>query len=102
MSADRAVLTSLDLEKGTAILEREISLDELFGEDDRWVILEEENGWIGFQRERHGDDVTYYWIDTRRDDWTERLVVGPRSILEVARQRLVHVDPFETIQEGSA
>lgn len=101
MSADRAVLTEIDLEEGSATLQTEISISELFGDSDRWVLVEDANGWAGFERDQVDDREIFYWVDTRREGWNSKLVVGPRAILEVARQRVVHVDPFETAMEGS-
>lgn len=99
MSADRSVLTSIDLDAGTAVVETEISLDDLFGNDGRWVLLEDDHGWVGFERQQLGYDERCQYVDTRRPDQTQRLAVAPRAVLEVARQRLVVIDPFQTLDE---
>lgn len=103
MSADRAVLTEINLEDGSATLETEISIDDLF-ENDEWRLLEDADGWVGFEQAERNGDVVYYYRDTRleADNWVDRIRVGERSILEAARERLVEVDFLDTVREGSA
>jgi len=99
VSAERSVLTSVDLDSGTAVVETEISLADLFGDDDRWVLLEDDHGWVGFEREQLGSGERVEYVDTRRPALNSRLSVEPRAVLEVARQRLVVIDPFQTLDE---
>lgn len=100
MSTDGVVLKSVNQESGTATLEREISLDELFNDDDRWVILHDDVGWCGFERERVAEEWVYYYRDTRRPSWPDRVRCGHRAILETVRHRFILADPVEATSGG--
>lgn len=99
MSAEKAVLTSVDLENGSATIETKISIDELF-DGGVWRVAELEEGWIGFERKKRDGYPIYHYVDTTRpeDDWARRIRVGERSVLETLRRQLVDLDPFERVR----
>lgn len=87
MSADRAVLTEINLEDGSATLETEISIDDLF-EDDEWRLLEaareltEAEAQLRVWAKKHG-------INLRRiADGTASIIVEASSKREAWRELL--------------
>lgn len=101
MSAGGAVLTSVDLESGRAVLETQISLDKLFDEAGEWRVIEDEHGWAGFVRESGDDGPEYYFVDTTREDWLRKLRVGKKAIFQTLQRRAVEVDLLEELRRRS-
>lgn len=58
MSADRGVLTEIDLESGIATIETEISLESHF-ENGECRLTETADEWQGFEREELDDKIVY-------------------------------------------
>jgi hypothetical protein len=46
---------------------REIDLADLFDEDGRFIVHQDDDGWEGYRREQTDDGTVYYHHDDRRE-----------------------------------
>lgn len=86
VSVDQQRDVDVDLDANRA------TISNLF-DGDECRLTEDEHGWRGFARDRDGEGVVYYWVDTRYgEQWPGRLRVSEDAVERVVSRWLTDPD----------